>query len=291
MQQKRKRKEKRAKIDLTPQKVAQAFLRDYYQQLQDRMIQTIKDKETSPEKRQHQLSYIEQLKSITDDEKLCGSAKYLALIYDYQVRPYLPREKLKKFRDELSLDDNKFELLLFHLKPAPIEQTLIPEENPAMKQLREETEKGLTQFNKRIKELSPLVKRLKNLTETDHYKYFRPIFVTIDRMQFDIDVCREIVKQERAAKKRFLGNYLIDKDREKSPQKHKYWNAVVSNALKIVNPACHTDYCKAGCRKTHQKAITAVAELLKILYPSIWKEDIKTIASRIKQKDYRNLSA
>ena len=290
MQQKRKRKEKRAKIDLTPQKVAQAVLLSFNQQLQDRLIQTIKDKETSPEKRQHQLSYIEQLKSIPDDEKLRGSVRYLALIYNYQVRPYLPWDKLKKFQDELRIDDKNFELLLFRLKPAPIEQTLIPEDNPAMKQLNEEYEKTLVLFNRQIKELSPLVKKLKKLTETDHFKYFLPIFVTIDRMQWHIDCCREIVKLMRAARKRHLEFLGIGQNIKKSPQKHKYWNLVVTNALKIVNPACHTDDCK-GCRKTHQKAITAVAELLKILYPSIWKEDVKTIANRIKQKDYRSIPA
>jgi hypothetical protein len=148
------------------------------------------------------------------------------------------------------------------------------------------------EYNRLIKELSPLVKRLKNLQKKGAiYEDFASLTLTILQFDRDIDVCREIVRIKRIADEQYLSTYCIGKDLNKSFQKHKYWNVVVSGALKIVNPYCHTDNCESACRKTHQKAITAVADLLKILYPSIWKEDVKTIASRIKQKDYRNITS
>ena len=96
-----------------------------------------------------------------------------------------------------------------------------------------------------------------------------------------------------ALEENILTYYAIDKNLKKSPQKHKYWNDKVPEAITIINEYSHNSECNKNssgsrdCRKTHNKAINKTAEFLKLLYPSIWKEDIKTVASRIKQRYYR----
>jgi len=288
--QRKKKKEK--KIDRTPAKVAKDFWSGLYQKLQDRLIQSIEDgKETFPGEKNHYRSFIEKKRSLPDDKPV-GDSQELVLSHHFLVKPYLPWNNLKHIQDDLKIDDKKFQVLLFILKPTPIEQTLVPEENWLLKRIDEVSDNFVTECNRKIKALSPLVKKLENLIKEDEsYAAFPPIYSTISAMQYDIGCTREIVKRRLTTEKNYLDINLIDKDLKKSPQKHKYWNVTVSNALKILNPYCHTDNCENNCRKTHQRALTKIAELLKILYPSIWKEDIKTIASRIKQKDYRNLSA
>lgn len=284
------KKKKGKRSNRTPEEVAKDFWIDIHQTIQNRLMQSIKDGDESPDEKKHYLSYIDSKRSLPDDAPV-GGLKDLVLEHHFLVKPYLPWDKIKSTLKAFNIDDRKIQTLVCILKPSPIEQKFIPDENPLYARIVVSEENVCDEFNREIRELSPLVKRLKNLQEVKGYEDFAPLILTILKLEYDLEVYREIVKRKRITDKQLLAVYCIDKDLKKSPQKHKYWNVVVSSALKILNPFCHSDNCETSCRKTHQKAITAIAELLKILYPSIWKEDVKTIASRIKQKDYRNIPA
>lgn len=220
-----------------------------------------------------------------------GSLRDLFIPYWFYIRSSLPWTKIKNCLKELNIDDKNIELVVFFLKPTYIESTILPDPNRFLEIFNKSDKEICDTLNNEIKKLSRLVGGLQNLIEEDKsFKNFFPIHVTIAAMQSQINLNRAVVKYKNKEGENYLKKYGISKNLRKSPQKHKYWNYGVSRALKVLNSFCHTDNCERPCRKTHDKAIHKVAELLKILYPSIWKEDVKTIAIRIKQKDYRGLS-
>lgn len=234
--------------------------------------------------------YADKIKSIFK-EFPGGNKKELPIMFNYTVKPYLNLVQINKCLKELHIDDSSIENIISVLKPIPIEHYLIPGENRLNDRMTQVTKGIFAEANQKIRTLSPLLKRLTNLSQDKTYCHLEPLEQTINILNYDIEMLQWIVKIRQASDRHNLSIYHMDKDLRKSPQKHKYWNTVVSHAIRQLNDYCHSVECDEKCRKTHQKAINKAAELLTILYPSIWKEDIETIAKRIKQKDYRGMDS
>ena len=283
-----KRMEKEKRNELSSKEFAEGFWAALYQQYIQRIRQFMATRHKHEAKLYWQ--YMDELERLTADERK-GGGKIL-IDYKFHVKPYLPWKKINDAFKDLKVDNYSIESIIFVLKPFPIEKVIIAENNPALECFEEASDIIVADCNKKIRQLSPLVQKLRNLAKEDKgYAEYVPLYLTVAAMDYDIECCRELVKTKQSGDKNWRETYYLDKNLKKSPQKHEYWNVAVSGALKILNPFCHSDNCNANCKKTHQKAITLIAQLLKILYTSIWKEDVKTIADRIKQKDYRNISS
>lgn len=278
------------KEDYSPETVAKNFWKDWHLTIAHKISDSIMNRlDIDPAEKKHHIDYISKKKSLPSDLPV-GSIEDQLLDFKYLQKPNTDWDKIKECLRDFNVDNKDIELVVFILKRAPsVEWTLSPRENPAFTAFNKAADSMMSEFNQKIRELSPLVNHLEKLQEDTPYKDYFLLTQPIEVLKYHIALYREIIKNKRDTDKRWLGIYCLDKDLKKSPQKHKYWNVVVSDALKMLNLYCHNGNCDSNCRKTHQKAITKVAELLKILYPSIWKEDIQTIANRIKQKDYRNI--
>ena len=279
------------KEDYSPETVAKNFwlywLRTIMQQVSDRIMNRL---DIDQAEKKHHLDYVNKKKSLPPDLPVGGIEDQL-LDFHYLQKPNTDWDKIKDCLRDLDIDNKNIELLVFILKRAPIEHTLVPQENPTLTALNEAADSMISEFNQKIRELSPLIKRLEKLQEVgSFYKEFHPLSMTIEALRYEIALCHEIIQLKKVKDRQWLDIYCLDKDLKKSPQKHKYWNHVASFAVNKLNEYYHNDNCERNCSKTHQKAYTKVAELLKILYPSIWKEDIKVISNRIKQKDYRAIT-
>lgn len=281
-----KRKAQKTK---TPEEVAKEFWVETYAEIRQRIEESISDGTTS-EERDHYLRFVQHLKQLPESTPV-GGLEELIINHLYLVSPYLPWNEVRAIFNGLSIDEQAMKGIIFVLKPTPIEHSMDLRENSLNQLIDKACKETIDDCNKKIKNLSPLVKRLEKLMrENEAYSKVRSLNETVAVLRHDIELYRAIVRTKAENDKRHLQRYLIDKDLNKSPQKHKFWNIAVAAALQRINPYCHTDNCAPQCRKTHKTALIKVAELLKILYPNIWTEDVDTIASRIKAKEYRAVS-
>jgi hypothetical protein len=200
------------------------------------------------------------------------------------VSPSLPWKKIEQKLMGLDIKDEVKDLLIFILKPYPLE-----EEFRGFPKLKELEERVCGESNRKIKKLSPLLKQLENLQNCQSFNDFIPLSETVKKLKEEIAYHREIVKFGKGIYKKFYTMQGLDKDLLKSAQRHRFWNLAVSGALTILNQFYHTWGCGENCKKTHEETIRKVAELLKIIYPKIWKENIPTIMNRIKAKNYRQI--
>lgn len=270
----------------TPPEVAFEFWRKWYQEQDNLRKEMIETSSMDECEKKRLLEYTQKIDSL--GPLPVGNFEVASLDFDYLTKPGVDWGKIRDCLRDFPIDDIAIESLVFILTRAPFDSSVNPSNNPFIKVFNDAENAVVSGIKQQIKKLSPLIKRLENLREGSLlYRDSAPISATIETLKLDLAVHREIIKLKDNLDKAKLNFYGIDKDLKKSPQKHKYWNIVVSFAVKKLNEYCHNENCDSKCSKTHQKAITQVAELLKILYPSIWKEDIPTIANRIKQKDYR----
>jgi hypothetical protein len=250
---------------------------DIYNRFDQELIKTIEnwvDKYPERNDLKYLLSYDKFVKSLPKDSPENTFYAEIIFIHDNFVKPYLPWDKINKsLEGVISTGDIRF--LVYKLKPIPFEAFLSEDKVSGL------TIEKLCKIDKqRKKELSPLIARLEHLQQHPLYKDFYPLAEVIGRFKYDIENYDAVIKLYTILEERFLEKFGLDKNIKKvSSQKHKYWNAVVSAAFNILKNYCHTEI----------EALRKIAELLKILYPSIWKEDINTIANRIKQKKYRQI--
>ena len=188
--------------------------------------------------------------------------------YELCVKPHLPWNKIYESLKIIPKKD-EIEKIIFELKPYPIEKIID-------QKIRKENifEKDIKQQIQQIARLQGILKHLPKdpfLRDSDHIEKFR------NSELLNMAYFREMGKLMRRIEKENLNRLGIDRNLNKSPQKHPYWNKIVSNAIRSLKPYYRTQ------KATLQK----IAELLKLLYPTIWKEGIGTIANRIKLKNYR----
>ncbi len=255
----------------SPEAIAQNFWIGVYREVAGRLENAIDGGEGLEE-------YIRTKRSLPEDAAVGGS-KDLTIEHGYLVKPYMEWEKIKTCLKGIGITETALiERLVFLLKPYPLEDAL---SNPFLQRFEKATKHICRELNRKIKELSPLIRRLENLAVQDEvYHDFEPIRKTIEAFKFDVAVYKAIIKKKKNTDKKWAEAHLIDKDIEKvSPQKHKFWNVVIPPALEIVDRFCYTQ----------EEAYRKIAELLKILYPDVWKGDIQTNANRIKQKNYKHL--
>lgn len=91
-----------------------------------------------------------------------------------------------------------------------------------------------------------------------------------------IDECKTLIEQLNPPKKR-KRIWGWDELPGKDPQKHTAWKKVIVSLLNHLEPFY----------PVQQDRLEISAYFLKVIYPHIWKEDIKTISERLRQKDYR----
>lgn len=208
---------------------------------------------------------------------------YLLITHEYVVKPFLPWDRITDLLSDLAIDKQTIDALIYFLKPFPIETRM------NMQDPLEQYKNKITDItNKKIKSLAPLVKRLENLSKADkRYSRFEPLTLTVAALRRDIQIYKAIVRYRKENDKAFRKLLLIDKDPNKSPLRHRIWREIATSAVKVINRYCHTNDCEEGrCRKTHTKAYVKVGELLKILYPTIWTQDIDMV-NRIKSMEQR----
>jgi hypothetical protein len=209
---------------------------------------------------------------------------YYSPTHNVFIKPYLPWDKINRKLKGLRIDDKTKELIIFLLKPVPFEKRL-----SGFPELKELEKRVCGESNEKLKRLAPLLKQLENIQKDPPFNDFGPLAETIGKIQYEIAFHREIVKRGKGIYRKYYKEMGVDKDLNMSVQKHKFWNWAVSGTLALLNRFYHTGKCEKKCRKMHEEAIRKVAELLKLLYPKIWKEQISTIANRIKQKQYRSI--
>jgi hypothetical protein len=210
-------------------------------------------------------------------------------IHQILVVRSVPWGKIKRSLQEFRFDEKTIKAIVYILKPIPIEKVLFPNNSLGQSAIKDFEKRFCGDLAKDIKRLSPLIKQLENLYQISP-QLRSSLPPAIDSLKKERETYRELIKLFKDREKKLYRSFKIDKDLKKSPQKHRYWNVTTSGAINILNQYCHHGGCDKNCRKTHEKAIRTVAKLLKILYPMVWKENISTIANRIKQKDYRHLS-
>jgi hypothetical protein len=201
----------------------------------------------------------------------------------------VPWEKIKKCLVAVKIKD---EAVIRHivqtLKPIPIEMEIKPTQGSLYTWIIDRERAICSYFNKKIKNISPVIKRLENLYQEEPER--RVCLVqSIELLQDDVRTYKKVIEFYKNNRKTLLKSYSIDKDLRKSPQKQAYWNKVIPATLKLISKFCR-DEEKRKTGKTiipYSKLIEITAKLLKILYPTIWTENVPTIAHRIKMKDYR----
>jgi hypothetical protein len=238
-------------------------------------------------------SYLDVLKRITSLRNTLGfenpqerHREDATIIYCLFVEPHFPLFKIKKCLKEFDLDENTIRKLLFILKPINIEDLLTGNSSSSVMPIAS-IQNQIKLYKQKIKQRAPLVKQLENLKQDILHKNFYPLSQTVDRIKKEINIYRDFLDLVKGSETTLFHTYSFDRNLGKNPQKQRYWNDKVSESIKIINQYSHNADCCRNCRKTHKKAIHKIAELLKLLYPSIWKEDIQTIADRIKQRNYR----
>jgi hypothetical protein len=262
--------------------VAEGIFVDFQKQFVNEFSEVLKF--LPQEEKRFLLFYLNAPKKLPTD-----SLEDFVLTHHFLVEPYVRWDKIKKALKGLNIDEKRAWTIVFVLKPLPLEKELFPNKNLLYKVIKSVEKRTCDFCSKQIKQISPLVKQLENLYHTapERRVSFPP---TIDSLKRDIEVYRELIKKVSDRERAFRQSFRIDKDLKKSPQKHIYWNVTVSRGIRMLNQYCHSNRCQHNCKITHETAIRKTAELLKILYPQVWKENISTIANRIKQKDYRHLS-
>jgi hypothetical protein len=141
------------------------------------------------------------------------------------------------------------------------------------------------ELKSRVRSLSRTIGGLKALEKGQKaYSDFAPLNQTIESLEFDLNLYQSAATVPEKTKT------LFDKSLNISDQKQNFWNVCTHKAIELINKNCHDASCKPpACTETHKKAITATAQILKTLYPKVWKENIETIEERIKQKNYRQI--
>ena len=67
--------------------------------------------------------------------------------------------------------------------------------------------------------------------------------------------------------------------------KRYFWEKVIVQSIELINDFCHVEACaKHDCLIIHDLTINKTAELLKIIYPEHFTEDIAHVASQIKTR-------
>lgn len=234
------------------------------------------------EKKERFLRYTQAVENLPE-----RSPKRIFLCHKYFVRPYVQWNEVRDVFDGLEIPQSELDYTVFILKPEPLEAIISSQEHPYVQEKSRQDKRLLDHCNKRIKTLAPLIKKLEILRKDEDFSDFAPMKDTIEIMRLNKQLYEAIKKDKEALDARYRKAYRIDKNLNKSPQKHEIWNLLIPKALKNINHYFHTGNCVPQCRIIHNTAIMKIAELLKILYPDIWTEDVNTVAMRIKQKDYR----
>jgi len=242
-------------------------------------------------------SHRKYFKNVTEVKKLLGSQNispaYASFIYNSMVLPTIPCEEVGKCLSELKFEKKELQAFIFSLKPFPIELVLLPSKSKKSRQriiIENILQRDIDNNNKIIKQRSALVGQLKTLQKDPAYNKYPPLKLVIKKLENDKDQSRKIVERKKIVLDKILNFFQISANFSKSSQKHEYWNILISNALRQLNKHyCNCSDSDKACTTTHKKTIFKLAKLLKILYPKIWKDPIKTIYERIKQKDYRKI--
>jgi len=204
--------------------------------------------------------------------------------FNLEVSPSIPWDEINESLQEINIYEEMMHCLVFALKPFNLEK-ILKEGYPNLKEI---TDRVCKESNMVIKRLSTMLAQIQNILSRDHLTDVIPLQEIADRLQGYLAYHHEIVKRGRDAHERYMRMLLLNKNRGKTlPQKHQFWNLAVSGATSLLNRYYHTQTCEYECQVTHTKAVRKVADLLKILYPTIWTEDTETITQRIRQKDYR----
>jgi len=201
--------------------------------------------------------------------------------YESLVKHQLCWSKIATCFSGLKIDKEEVDFIVFLLKPYPFTNEF-KYGYPELELLVQST---CAEINKLRKKLSPLAIQFNNIRFPHHD--ILPI-VGFDHIQcnYYLSLCRKIVqigKKIPGMHFRYLG---IEKSRYKFPQKHTFWKYAVTGAVHRLNKYCHDDNCERECNVIHRQTIRVIARLLKILYPSIWREKLDTITKRIKTKYY-----
>jgi hypothetical protein len=143
--------------------------------------------------------------------------------------------------------------------------------------------------NIKIKKYSRLKGQFEKLLQDTDWQEFEPLTSVINKLIGSLEKERSMVDFLKRREKAYRSLYYFDKALNKPTKKQGYWNHVIIPALKLINNYCHNNHCTRTrqCSITHATAYYKIAELLKILYPSIWTESIKTISNQIKSREQR----
>jgi hypothetical protein len=287
--------EKRTKTKKeSPEEIAKDFWAGLFHKAGERIARIQHDIFNSisdPQEKEQQrplLNFMTELKALPQDAPV-GSLEETIIKHKYLVKPFVPWKEVTDTLGEFQFDTQAIEDIVLCLKPVPIEQHLGLIDNPIQDSQDQAIREAMDFFKGKIKTLSPLAKKLENLTKEDGYRNLLPLKQTILCLRWDIEIYKAIVKDRQDNDKRYRAIHLIDENLHKSPQKHPYWRELATRVLKLLNAHCHDGACEPGCRKTHKKAYIKVAQLLKILYPTIWTQKIEIIANKIKSMEQRQL--
>lgn len=222
----------------------------------------------------NELTYYRELETSPFSNEFLELMKANFLPYKYFIRPRLPWKAIDSCLKDFAFQPGQKDFLIMKLTVGNIEN--------AMK-IMELVKDGKKRVNQGLKQLPSVVRTLDNLQicTPEELAAFRNKIKMLQTFRDVLTHTEDFIKKM----------YHLDKKPKIRPQKHKYWNTIVSQTIEEFNALCHdADLCNNPCRKTHSKAIRTVAKLLTIIHPTIWTEEVKTIANRIKQKDYRNIS-
>ncbi|MEW6417623.1 MAG: hypothetical protein AB1480_05825 [Nitrospirota bacterium] len=203
--------------------------------------------------------------------------------YENEIKPQLNWQQIMSCFSELkTIDQITIDFIIFALlKPFPFTN----EFTHGYSELESLVQSKCAEINMVIKRFAPLANQLNNIQFPDLDLLPK---IGFDHVQYNyyLRLCHEIVKIGKKIPDMHFRYFGIEKSKYKSPQKHTFWKYAVSGAVHEINQYCHDDNCDKKCNVFHLQAFRVVARLLKILYPSIWRENLDTITKRIKTKYY-----
>jgi hypothetical protein len=200
------------------------------------------------------------------------------------VRGTLNWPKIRACFSGLKVKEEDLEFIVFILKPWPFTNQF----TKGYPELNSFVESTCADINKVIKRVSPLVNQFKNI-ELPYPDILPTIGLDYVKFKYYLAVCRKIVQLGKKIPDMYFKHFGIEATKYRSPQKHTFWKYAVAGAVNRLNKYCHDDNCDKRCNVFHLQAFRVVACLLKILYPSIWRENHHMITKRIKTKCYTSI--
>lgn len=200
--------------------------------------------------------------------------------YFKDVKPKLNWRKISTCLSPIRIPKDKWDLIVMLLKPIPF-TTEFTSGYPELEKLVASTRREIAPLAKR---LAPIAQQLKNIPYP--YRDLLPnlqLYKIAPQIKDLSDIYTSMDELGKQIPKRHFRYFGIATRKYETPQKQDFWTYAIGGAANELNKYCHDGRCpNKPCKEIHDvKVFPVIAQLLKTLYPTIWKESTAAIARNI----------